>query len=792
MKYYNLILLFYIMSCFSAFSENDETVTLSGNITNINSEILDFASVSLKNTRYGNYTDEKGNYVLSAPLGKYTLVVSAIGYKRKEIPVELKSGKNETLHLQLEENSASLNEVLVVGKSTVRQINESAYNVVAINAKALHNSTLDLGHALDRISGVRVRETGGVGSSYNFSLNGFTGRQVKFFIDGVPMENFGSSFQINNIPINLAERIEVYKGVVPISFGADALGGAVNIVTSTKENTFVDASYSYGSFNTHKSYINVGYTSKSGFMVQLNAFQNYSDNNYPVDVDVADLQTGLYTRQTVKRFHDNYHNETFIANVGVVGKKYADKLLLGITYGKNRADVQTAATMDRVFGERFRRGEIIMPAIKYSKQNLFAKSLDVNINGNYNLGYEQVVDTAFREYNWLGEYKQKPGEGSELSRTMYKYKNNNGVVTANVSYSIAEKHSFTINNVLNTFDRKGSDELYPDNKSNEQPRKTMKNVIGLGYKYDYSKRWNTSVFLKNFLQKTSSFMAQQGSGGWGTTEYVEFKNTYNVCGYGIASTYFLKHNLQAKASYEKSYRLPGNDELFGDPTITLEANIKLKPESSDNFNLGLSYNTTIAEKHGLMVDGNLIYRSAKDFIRPNQNANKTHQVMVNQRDVYNLGFNGEARYSFGRLLSVGANMTYQNLRNNTQYEEGDTRESQVYKDRIPNMPYLFGNADCNLFFRSVGRKSNNLTAGYNLLYVQEYYLRWPSQGLSTTKNTIPTQVSHDVNVTYTILNGRYNISLECRNIADSDLYDNFSLQKPGRSFSAKIRYFFSK
>ena len=126
----------------------------------------------------------------------------------------------------------------------------------------MHNSTLDLSHALDRISGVRIRETGGVGSNSTFSLNGFSGRQVRFFIDGVPMENFGTSFQINNIPINLAERIEVYKGVVPISFGADALGGAVNIVTTKRAGRYIDASYSYGSFNTHKSYINVGYTFK--------------------------------------------------------------------------------------------------------------------------------------------------------------------------------------------------------------------------------------------------------------------------------------------------------------------------------------------------------------------------------------------------------------------------------------------------------------------------------------------------------------------------------------------------
>jgi hypothetical protein len=45
-------------------------------------------------------------------------------------------------------------------------------------------------------------------------LDGFSGKHVKIFIDGVPQEGVGSSFGLNNIPVNFADRIEVYKGVV--------------------------------------------------------------------------------------------------------------------------------------------------------------------------------------------------------------------------------------------------------------------------------------------------------------------------------------------------------------------------------------------------------------------------------------------------------------------------------------------------------------------------------------------------------------------------------------------------
>ena len=55
---------------------------------------------------------------------------------------------------------------------------------------------------------------------------------MKIFIDGIPQEGAGAAFDLNNVPINYADRIEVYKGVVPVGFGTDAIGGVVNIVTN--------------------------------------------------------------------------------------------------------------------------------------------------------------------------------------------------------------------------------------------------------------------------------------------------------------------------------------------------------------------------------------------------------------------------------------------------------------------------------------------------------------------------------------------------------------------------------
>ena len=94
----------------------------------------------------------------------------------------------------------------------------------------------------------------------------------------------------------MIERIDIYKGVVPIEFGGDAMGGVINIITRPLNRTFVDASYSYGSFNTHKSNLNFGYVGKNGFSVDVRALQNYSDNSYRTFTKSLDLASETFSQ----------------------------------------------------------------------------------------------------------------------------------------------------------------------------------------------------------------------------------------------------------------------------------------------------------------------------------------------------------------------------------------------------------------------------------------------------------------------------------------------------------------
>lgn len=787
------IVLVFIVSLWALSGMAQQRAMISGKVISSESEIVSFATVYLKGTSYGCVANEQGIYHLHAPAGDYTLTVSAVGHETVEKQVHLIAGGRSKLNIIIPSKVDELAEVVVLA-SGVSRIKESAYNAVAIDLKKLHNSTQNLSQALAKVPGMRLRESGGVGGDMQFSLDGFTGKHIKLFIDGVPQEGVGSSFGINNIPVNYAERIEVYRGVVPVGFGADALGGVINIVTGNKRRTFGDISYSYGSFNTHKSYVNFGHTTKKGLMFELNAFQNYSDNNYRVDIPVKDLQTGQIDDakpERMKRFHDTYHNEAFVGKVGLIGKTFADRLVLGFVYSRSDKEIQTGVRQEVVFGQKRRKAHSFMPSLEYRKLNLFTKGLNVNLTANYNTNLTHNIDTSTFVYNWRGEKMYNKGKLGEQSYQNAKFDNDNWNGTLTANYHIGEKHTLVLSHVLTAFDRKTRSTAGVSDNSTltaSFDKKSRKNITGFSYRFSQQQNWNFSVFGKYYNQYSSG---PRNASTTGAYDYVEFSENVDALGYGLAGTYFFLNGFQAKVSYEKALRLPTTDELFGDEDLEL-GTVALKPEKSHNYNFNLSYGRDFG-KHSLYAEGGLIYRDTRDYIRRVTNrysGGLYYASHENHGRVKTVGMNGEVRYSYSHWFSIGGNLTSLNIRDNEKYVSGSSKqESNTYHVRMPNTPYLFSNTDASFFVRDLLIKGSMLTITYGNLYVHEFPLYWENHGASNKKR-VPMQFSHDMSLIYSLKNGRYNFSLECKNLTDEKLYDNFSLQKAGRAFYGKLRYYF--
>jgi outer membrane receptor protein involved in Fe transport len=249
--------------------------------------------------------------------------------------------------------------------------------------------------------------------------------------------------------------------------------------------------------------------------------------------------------------------------------------------------------------------------------------------------------------------------------------------------------------------------------------------------------------------------------------------------------------LQAKLSYERALRLPTIEEMFGDEDLEM-GDMGINPEKSHNLNFNLSWNGKYGQ-HGVYVEGGLVYRDTRDYIQrniTNLSGGKQAATYVNYGKVLTKGFTVSGRYSFDRWASVGGNLTSMSVRDNMKTLKGSGAENITYTDRVPNIPYFFCDLDFNFYWHNLGKKYNVLQLTYDNQYTKSFCYYASSIGADNSDYMVPNQWSHNISLTYSIGHGRYNLSFECRNLTDAKLYDNFSLQKPGRAFYGKVRVCF--
>lgn len=757
--------------------------SLEGMVRDTEGQPVAYATVFVKEILKGTSSSQEGSFSLEAPAGSYTLRVSCQGYLAVEQTISIPKDSALYLEIIMQERAIVMNDAVVISKSAVEKVKEQPFAVASIDARTFHNTNRDINSVLGQVSGIRIREEGGLGSNFDVNLNGLSGRQVKFFIDGVPMENFSNSLSLNNFPANLIDRIEVYKGVVPVKLGADALGGAINVLTKEINQDYLDLSYAFGSFNTHRAAINSQLlNNKSGFVTRLNGFYNYSDNNYRMNVRLPDPRTGQYGEpQDVRRFHDAYRSGMVQLKSGWLHKKYADELLFGVTASANKDEVQHAISLDRIFGEVYTTSQTLMPSLQYKKYDFLTRGLSLKAFSAYGLHRQAIADTSSRQYNWLGEYSLRNNQDIgefRWQKSLFSFHDRTFISNIGADYALNDWQHFSFNYTQSYLHRTGEDPLSRTKVPFRDPNIIDKKIFGLDYTFElFNKKWVSSIFAKYYRFDALAYHVDFND------RESQVETSFRKPGYGIASTYHFQDRLQLKASFEKTYRLPEGYEMFGDGLL-VNSNPYLVPETSYNANLGLRYQTSINDL-AIQAESNVFMRDSKDWIRIE--AKGIISEYVNVKDVRSSGAEGDLNLKYKQLISLGLNATYQNIINTTQFDKG--RISYVYLDRVPNIPYFFANAQAGIHLRNIFLSADGLSLFWRARFIEEYYLKWPSLGDPDNKHVIPAQFIQDFELIYEAAAGKYNISLSSTNIMDAKAYDLFRLQKPGRAFFVKLRYF---
>lgn len=790
-----------------ALSQNHTVASIYGEVKDDSGTPLISASVELGDGVNGAISDSLGVYKLTTiKTGKFIIKISAIGYFPQERPVYLRENQSLNINFTLKQDTRQLSEVKVTAaggnQNKVKQIRESGFNVNVVNMNDFSNISTDINQVIKRTTGILVRESGGVGSDFTFQINGLA---AKIYIDDIPMDQYGSSMTLNNIPVNLVDRVEIYKGVVPASLGSDAMGGAVNIITKQRTRHFLDASYSYGSFNTHQLAVTGGMRDKkTGFKIRASGYYNSSDNDYTMYSDPAydiRLEVAKYDPFTnsgkmvaidkAKRFHDKYWSAMGEIEAGFEKVKWADWATVGLTYSENMKQIQTGASVNAVYGGKWSENFYLMPSVKYRKNDFLTKGLFANVYANYSRSNDIQRDTALQKYDWSGGWIY-PLSDVPLEEQHDKLVYDNFMARANFNYDLdAEKnHSLNLNYVVNSSSQKIYDltetEAWRIDKSG-LPGKLVNHIAGLTWQGQWFQSKLISVLSAKYYgmstQKTMDERTFDEKGEVIGGQITAYKKYFGYPSGSFALRYRITSDLGLKASIERGYNLPDMAQLYGDGGNYLP-NYNLKPEGSDNYNFGIYYNHFFGD-HFINLDASGFYRNSKNYIAA-QTEDNLHFVYYNLPGVKLYGAEGEAKYGYKDMISLTLNGSYDKAIDNTKFTELN-QVSLTYKEQIPNRPWIYGNADLSLSKRDLIGKNTRLQFSYMHQYIHWFFLSWENLGGRASKNFVPTQTIHSAVLTYSWLQDKYNISVEARNFTNEKAYDNFRLQKPGRAFYIKFR-----
>ncbi|WP_232293849.1 TonB-dependent siderophore myxochelin receptor MxcH [Stigmatella aurantiaca] len=675
-------------------------------------------------------------------------------------------------------------EVMVEGESVAERRRQSAEAVQVLEVGTVQREAVDLGEALARTEGVSVRRSGGLGSTSRFSLAGFTDEQIRFFIDGVPLELAGYGAGLANVPVNLVQRVETYNGVVPIRFGADALGGAVHLETDQDfQGTRASASYELGSYDTHRLTASVRHLHEpTGFLVRANGYFDVTQNDYLVDVDAEAADgSGKLQRVRVHRFHDAYRAGGVGIETGFVDQSWARRLLLRIFTGAYDKELQNNVEMSIPYGE-VEYGETSGGSTVRFEQ-IFSNGLSADMIAGYTYRRNRFTDLSECAYDWYGRcifvLVGQPGiiEGRPVERVIGQH---TGFARLNLGWNVAPLQKLRLSLAPTFAERAGEDRQLQaaqllDPLDGE--RNLFSLVSGLEYEIDaFEDRLENILFVKDYLQRAYGEKPLDG-GGFAVTK----RNLHQV-GLGDSTRLRLSPGLYAKASYEWATRLPRPDEFFGDGLLIIE-NLSLKHEISHNINLGLTYETRETSAGDFRTNVTGFGRLADQLIV--LTPQPSYSVYQNVNAARSLGVSGAANWvSPGKYLSLDGNATWQDFRNTSS--EGNY--GAFVDKRIPNRPYLWANGSARFQYSSLMTPRDELALTWNTRYIHKFFRAWEGVGRVDTKDVIPSQWVHSLSLTYVTRSDSATLtwSADAQNLTDALAYDFYGVQRPGRSLFAKL------
>lgn len=668
-------------------------------------------------------------------------------------------------------------DVLVEGQGAQRQ--PSAEAVEVIDTLEAQQESADMGAVLNRTKGVKLRRNGGLGTPGQLSIHGLYGKRIRFFVDGVPADLTLLGGGTATLPVHLIQSIEVYKGVVPVRFGADALGGALNFNTHDfGGQSFLDSSLELASFGTLRGSTTgrAALDSELGLFIDLSAFFDRSDNDYPVDVEVTNAQ-GKLSPATVRRFHDGYQAHGFSASLGLLDRPWADRLSVGLFLRGYQRELQHNLRMTLPYGDVSLGEDALGGDLRYRLGDPARDPWSVELLLNHAQRDSTFTDVSRHIWNWYGEIintRANPGEASRGSTVTNR--SQHSTARLNLSWRPAPWQQWTLGVLPSWLQERRRTQLAVE--ADVQPRVNRytlgKVATGASWRLQlWDEVLESDLFLKHFYTAPGGDLSSSPVGE------EDFTLRDHQLGGGEALRLALWGPVHLKASYEYAVRVPDPEELFGNGGQIIP-NTGLRAERSHNLNAGLAVQPVETPLGQWSADAQFFLRSTRDLIFLTVILDSARYENIS--DVDTPGVEAQLQWTGWRALTLGGNVTWLNPTN----ESTGGFFGRFKDERIPNIPWMLANANASLAWRSPTQAIERLRLYWYGHYVHQFFLFWESEGITSSKLKVPSYFSQDAGLSVRFAKPWLVANLEVQNLTDQTLFDNVGVQLPGRSYHFKM------
>lgn len=597
--------------------------------------------------------------------------------------------------------------------------------------------------ALAESVGTQVRRFGGLGAFSTVSIRGSSAKQVRIYLDGVPLSRASNeTVNLGDLPIDSLERIEVYRGQTPAGFGVGGIGGVVNLITAkpSAEPT-TDFRTAYGSFNTAK--LVASHSRRAGgFEVLGHASYLHSDGDFTFEERSTRPGAPPDPVETVRRNNELDSVDTLVK----VGRDIGSDIRFDFTSETFFKD-QGVPGLGRTQSDTASLREL--RSLNYAtlvRRNLFDRPLDLTTRL---FGVFQRTDFMDREGDLFGIKQDVTNDSTSLGAS----------IDIRDDASIWHKPAVFLDVSRDGFVSR--DEFRPVEEGPEQRRLRASAVLQEEF-IPWQDRIRLIPTLRyEFLHDTFGPF----EGQLGREDIPRTSTDRSLWGPSFGAQLRVTDWLWLNGNIGHYERAPNLDELFGNRGF-VQGNVKLKPEQSLNRDVGFRL---------VWCDFPVVDEISLEYAYFNNDVDDLIVLVQLSQQVFRPENIGGARLrgheaglhlSLLEHLSIDANYTRQDARN---LSEAPSQRNKQLPGRPRDELYLRTALDLGPF-----------TLSYELNHIAKNYLD------RVNFRAVDSRDLHALGFAYRPT-AWLRLGVEARNVTDEQAEDVAGFPLPGRSFFGSIK-----